>query len=101
MQREREVVEGELTTSNITNTICKRQYECKQIFNIKRPTAVEVETIVLTLITAELLVCKLKMEEEEKNKRVLLKLATFGTNYLINDDKAWQRILFIILDLKY
>ena len=89
-----EGVEGELTTSNITNVIRKRQNDCKKIFNVKRPTAVEVETIVLTLIAAELLVCKLKMEEEEKNERVLLKLAFVGTNFLINDDNAWQRIPF-------
>ena len=87
-----EGVEGELTTRNITNVIRKRQYECKDIFNVKKPMVVEVEIAVLTLIASELLVCKLKTEEEEKDERVLLKLATIGTNYLINDDEAWQRI---------
>jgi len=77
---EREGVEGELTTSNITNEIRKREKECKDTFNIKKPTAVEVEAIVLTLIAAELLVCEFKMEEEEENERVLVKLATSGTN---------------------
>ena len=53
---------------------------------------VEVEIAVLTLIASELLVCKLKTEEEEKDECVLLKLATIGTNFLINYEEAWQRI---------
>ena len=82
-------------TNNITNIIRKQEQSCRAIFKVKVPKAVEVEAIVLALIAAGILECELKNDDKEQNERALIQLGTHGINYLIHDDNAWNRILFL------
>ena len=88
----KEGIEGEVTTDNITTEIRKQEKECKDAFNIKKPTVGDVEATLLVLIAAGLIECVFKNEEEEENERVVMQLATAEYNYLIQNNDAWNQI---------
>merc|ERR1712037_492136 len=64
----KEGIEGEITADNITTEIRKREKECKDAFNIKKPIVGDVEATLLVLIAAGLIECVFKNEEEEENE---------------------------------
>merc|ERR1712183_10450 len=88
----KEGIAGEITTDNITTEIRKQEKECKDAFNIKKPTVGNVEATQLVLIAAGLIQYVFKNEEEEENERVVMQLATAEYKYLIQNNDAWNQI---------
>merc|ERR1712183_1238243 len=88
----KEGIAGEITTDNITTEIRKQEKECKDAFNIKKPTVGDVEATLLVLIAAGLIECVFKNKEKEINERVVMQLPTAEYKYLIHEKDAWNQI---------